>query len=117
MTTMSAVSSVIIRSFLLVLLSVVQVEGCFEDYPLSELIINITSEVDSWYHAVYKNSSLANDASGDLVSVVLKQMLLPDSTFFVTVSAANEIGTGAPSDDVKFCELFGYGLIYHQTVL
>ena len=80
-------------------------DGCFEDYPLSEFIINITSEVDSWYYPVYKNRSLANDASGDVVSVVLKQTLLPDSAFSITVSAANNIGTGAPSDEVKFCEL------------
>ena len=81
-------------------------EGCFEDYPLSQFIINITSEVDSWYHPVYKNNSLASVASGDVVSVVLKQNLLPDSAFSITVSAANEIGTGAQSDEVKFCKLF-----------
>ena len=86
------------------LFSVLQVGGCF-DYPLTQFIINITSEDDSWYHPVYKNSSLA---SGDIItlSIVLKLNLLPDSAFSTTVSTSNEIGTGMPSDEVKFCELF-----------
>ena len=86
------------------LFSVVQVESCFiEDYPLTQFIINVTSEVDSWYHPVYKNSCLASGE--DTVMIVLKLNLLLDSTFSITVSAANEIGMGMPSDEVKFCEL------------
>ena len=75
-----------------------------DDYPLTQFIINVSSAVDSWYHPIYKNSCL--ESGEDTVSIVLKLNLLPDSTFFVTVSAANEIGLGMPSDGVKFCELF-----------
>ena len=102
--TTSAVSCVIIRSFLLVLFSVVQVAGCFQDYPLSNFIISFGSVLD---HPVYQNYSAARvDLSKKWLEFIVTQELLMDTTYSTTISAGNLVGIGMPSDEVKFCELF-----------
>ena len=88
-----------------IVISLVQVAGCLDQYPLSEYVINITSELDSWNHPAYNISSLTNDSVGGTVSVFLEEQLAPDSAFSITVSAGNEVGMGTPSNKMNFCEL------------
>ena len=104
--TMSAVSYVIIRSFLFMLFSVVQVEGCLDDYPLTHVITTLSNGNVSWHNPFYKNSSTGNITIGDSINFIVQQTLSPDSTFWMTVAAENEVGIGMPSSEVEFCELF-----------